>query len=58
MNTVKANCVDKIVYNAIKQREDKVKAKIANEITVIPEFRQIFTDELSLIGSEGSVEEE
>ena len=53
LNTIKLYCVDKVVYNAIKQRDDKVKAKIANEITVIPEFRKIFTDELSLIGTEG-----
>ena len=43
--------MDKLVYNAIKIREKS--GPIANEITVKQEFRDIFTDEYSLVGNKG-----
>ena len=41
----------KIVYNATMMRQTK--SQIENEITVAPEFRDIFTDQYSLLGSKG-----
>ena len=40
-----------MVYNANEARVPKT--KIDDEITVIPELKSIFTDELSLIGRRG-----
>ena len=45
------NSIEKMVYNAIKQRQHK--SEIANEIKVGPEFRDMFTGPYSLIGQEG-----
>ena len=51
LNTLKPRVVDKMIYNAKEARVPKT--KIDDEITVIPELKSIFTDELSLIGSRG-----
>ena len=40
-----------MVYHAEEARISK--SKIEDEITVIPEFRDIFTDKYSLIGRKG-----
>ena len=49
LNTLKPNVVTKMVFNAKEARI--LKSKIDDEITVIPELKSIFTDELSLIRS-------
>ena len=51
LNTLKPNIVNKMVFNAKEARLPKT--KIDDEITVIPELKSIFTDELSLIGRRG-----
>ena len=51
LNTLEHRIVDKFVYNSIKLRETK--PSIPNEITIVPELRDIFTDEYSLIGNKG-----
>ena len=51
LNTLKDGIVDKMVFNAEKERQ--YKSKIDDEITVVPELRCMFTDPLSLIGSKG-----
>ena len=48
LNTIKPNIVEKIVYYAKIAREKKT--TIENEIKVIPELRDIFTEKYSLIG--------
>ena len=45
--------MDKLVYDAMKMRQRK--SKISNEIKVTEFFRDIFTDEYSLIGKRGRV---
>jgi len=42
LNTLSDRVVDKMVYHAEEARISK--SKIEDEITVIPEFRDIFTD--------------
>ena len=51
LNTIIPNCVTKIAYNAEVMRQTK--SRIENEITVAPEFRDIFTNKFSLLGSKG-----
>ena len=51
LNTIEVNIVDRMLHNAIKKRNQK--SKIENEIKVIPELRDIFTDEFTLIGQKG-----
>ena len=52
LNTLKPGSIEEIVYNSIKQRQNR--SKIENEIEVTNEFRSIFTDEFSLIGNRGN----
>ena len=54
LNTIIPRCVDRMVFNAMKQCQEK-KSKIENEIAVIPFFRDIFTDSTSLLGQSGHV---
>ena len=49
LNTIIPFCIDKIVRNAILFRQ--YKSKIGSDIIVTPEFRDMFTDDLSLLGS-------
>ena len=51
LNTLKPRIVDKMVDHA--KEESIVKSKIDDEITVIPELRNIFTNPYSLIGHKG-----
>ena len=53
LNTLRGKVVEKLVYNAILQREKK--KDIPDEIEVAPEFRDIFTDKYSLIGNKGKM---
>ena len=43
--------MDKIVYNAVIAREQK--GNIEDEIAVLPEFKDIFTNKHSLVGNQG-----
>ena len=45
--------IDNIIYNAIKQREEK--SKIDNKITILPEFRSIFEDKQAICGNNGKI---
>ena len=51
LNTIKPECVTKIVYNATMMRQTK--SQIENEISVAPEFCDIFTNQYSFLGSKG-----
>ena len=51
LNTLKKDYVNKIVYNAKLLRVPKI--GISDEIKVLPELRDIFTDQYSLLGSKG-----
>ena len=53
LNTIKPQFIDKIVLNAIDNREKK--SDIPNEIKVGDFFRDMFTDSMSRIGSKGRV---
>ena len=53
LNTISPKCVDKMVLNAMRNRQEK--SKIENEISVIPFFRDIFTNDTSLLGNTGNV---
>ena len=51
LNTLSPKIVEKMVYNAIIARQRP--PNIENEISVLPEFRDIFTNKYSLIGNKG-----
>ena len=51
MNTIFPHSIEKMVFEATQKRK-KEKA-IKDEINLLPEFRDIFTSEYSLLGKEG-----
>ena len=51
LNTLYPHSIEKMVFAAVQKR--KKEKPIKDEIKLIPEFREIFTGEYSLLGKEG-----
>ena len=52
MNTIFPHSIEKMVFEATQKR--RTEKAIKDEIKLLPEFRDIFTSEYSLLGNEGS----